>query len=163
VGRLDLVAFDPLLGGCGGVLPDRIQNKGATVSVQSDQHDCFKWAWLAAKYPVQQAAHRKSHYVAHAAEHEDLFAGLSYPVAISDLTAFERKIAVHSKLHLWLMQQLPTVLELAKTHTHNSGLRESSSRCPVAYCENDTHALLPEGCSSFRLSWSLPKPIHTGY
>lgn len=87
--RLECVAFDPMVGGCPGELPARVQHKGAPVSVQSSEQDCFKWSVLACKHPADRNPQRHSHYVQHV--DAELWSDVPFPTPIGDVGVFERK------------------------------------------------------------------------
>ncbi|XP_049770800.1 uncharacterized protein LOC126109784 [Schistocerca cancellata] len=70
-------------------LPKVIAKKRAVINVHSKGNACFKWAILAALYPVSKNGHRVSAYFAHANKLN--FSNIPFPTELKHVHIFEKQ------------------------------------------------------------------------
>ena len=84
--QLTLWQLDPLRGSAYIPLPRWIQTRRAVVNATGTGDDCFKWAILAGKHPVDVHADRRGKYVEHMDKFD--FSSLSFPVPLQAVGPF---------------------------------------------------------------------------
>ncbi|XP_018371747.1 PREDICTED: uncharacterized protein LOC108766747 [Trachymyrmex cornetzi] len=78
--------------GCHFEVPREIVMKRAVISVKSMDNACFAWSVVAALYPAERNADRKSSYPHYTTVLN--FAGIEFPMTLKDIPKFERLNAV---------------------------------------------------------------------
>ena len=97
--EIHIARFKPLKGSSWFDLPQKLKLKKAIVNVQNTDEQCFKWAVLAAVFPVQKHAQRVSKYTDHEADLD--WSGLTFPVTLPDILKFERRNQISINVYGW--------------------------------------------------------------
>ena len=84
--QLSLWHLDPLRASAFVPLPSWIQTRKSVVNIRGTGDDCFKFAVLAGKHPVNANAHRMSQYTEHISKYN--FSSLHFPVLLSSVGSF---------------------------------------------------------------------------
>ena len=70
-------------------LPPKVNNSKAVINIQNDDNKCFLWSVLAHLYEANHNRQRIEHYIPY--ETELNMNGITYPLAIKDVSKFEKQ------------------------------------------------------------------------
>ena len=84
-----LFKYRPLVGSSYIPTPPELVSKHALVNPRNKDNECFKWAVLAALFPVEENTHRVSSYKPHVNKVD--WSSLKFPVSLRQIREFERR------------------------------------------------------------------------
>ena len=87
--KVMMAKYVPLKGSQYIDLPPKVKNSKAVINIQNDDDKCFLWSVLAYLYEANYSRERVNHYKQH--ESELNMNGITYPVAIKDVSKFEKQ------------------------------------------------------------------------
>ena len=87
--KVMMAKYIPLKGSQYIDLPPKVKNSKAVINIQNDDDKCFLWSVLAYLYEANHNRQRIEHYIPY--EFEFNMNGITYPVAIKDVSKFEKQ------------------------------------------------------------------------
>ena len=97
--ELHIAKYKPLAGSSWFDLPSELKAKKAIINIKNTDDQCFKWSILAALFPGGKNAERVSKYTEHESKLD--WSGLSFPVQLQGIPAFESKNKLSIHVYGW--------------------------------------------------------------
>ena len=85
--EIDISKYKPLVWSSYLPLPEKIKNKKATINIQNNDNECFRWCHLAFLFPVKQNAERTGKYKEYIDKVK--YDNINFPVKLKDIPKIE--------------------------------------------------------------------------